>query len=144
MIITVNFFSLKDVHRGKLLQRRSARCEKNKPKVFLCNLYFISVAIQPWGHILWSSEKHERSCFVKLASLWSSLRIKFSNLRLEDFHYFRIFSLILHEQKIFRRNEDFFVGYRQFLFALTYFYQKKNKKKLKMAQNVRELDRIFG
>ena len=41
-----------------------------------------------WGHILlWSSEKHERSCFVKLASLWSSLRIKFPNFRFEDFHF---------------------------------------------------------
>ena len=69
--------------------------------------------------------------FREIGVLWSSSRIKFTNLRFEDFHFFPIFVSILEtvfvRPKIVRTN-IFFLG----------------KKKLKVAQNVRELAQIFG
>ena len=88
--------------------------------------------------------------FHKISTLWSSLRIKFQNLRFEDFHFFRVFVNISRTKK--SSAEDFLFGNfyevfeffsKTFLFVLTFFSSKKNTK-LKMAQNVRELARIFG
>ena len=53
------------------------------------------------------SGKTRTFVFRKLGTLGSSLRIKFQNLRFEDFHFFRVFVNISRTKK--SSAEDFFI-----------------------------------
>ena len=64
------------------------------------------------------SEKTRTFVFCEISILWSSLRIKFTNLRFEDFRFFRIFVNILRTKK--SSAENFFVSPKIFLFGNFY------------------------
>ena len=109
--------------------------------------------------------------FLEIGIIWSSLRIKCPNLRFKYFHFFRILiskyfkNNEISGRKIFCPAEDcflfgnfyenleffsknFFVRPKIFFFVtniffvLTFFFF--GKKKLKVAENVRELAGILG
>ena len=72
------------------------------------------------GHILWSSKKYERSCFVKYAYL-----------RFEDFHFFQIFVNISQTKK---SAEIFFILPEIFFVKKIQFYEEKIKKSNSLLQ----------